>query len=358
MKLIHTADLHLDSPLANFPPEQAKERRAELLDTFRRMAEYAEKEGVSAILIAGDLFDAVSHIRKRTVKTIRETIALYPNIQFYYLSGNHDGGAGLFEGGEPIPENFHTFPAGWTTYELNGVAITAAQEPVPEKLALDPEKVNVVLLHGQVVEAFSASKPDDIPLRAYAAKGIDYLALGHYHSHTEYRVDDRATACYSGTPEGRGFDECDEKGFVLLEVTPQKKITHRFIPFAHRTLHEIRLDLSGCSSQTELEQRAEKALAPVPVTDLVKLTVCGEIDPEFDPDYHRIDRTLAERFWYGRRKDESVPLIRPEDYRNDRSLKGEFIRLVQADESLSPEERDAVIRLGLQALYGRKEIDL
>lgn len=357
MKLIHTADLHLDSPLANFSAAQAKERRAELLDTFRRMAEFADEEGVFAVLIAGDLFDSAKQVRKRTVKMILETVALYPNIQFCYLAGNHDGGARLFDNAGTIPENLHFFGEQWTSYEWDGVTITAAQNPVPEALALDPGKANVVLLHGQVTDTFSASG-EEIPLRAYAEKGIDYLALGHIHSFAEYRVDDRAVACYSGTPEGRGFDECGEKGFVLLELAPGKRPQTRFVPFAKRTLHEIRLDLSGCTTQAELEHRAEEALAPIPVTDLVKLTVCGEVDPDFEPDYHRIDRYLSERFWFARRKDESALLIRPEDYQNDRSLKGEFIRLVRADESLTDAERDAVTRLGLQALYGRKEIDL
>ena len=358
MKLIHTADLHLDSPLANLSAEKAKARRAELLNTFRRMVEFANEEDARAILIAGDLFDSPKQIRRRTVKTILETIALYPNIQFYYLAGNHDGGAGLFDCGETLPQNLHSFSEKWTSYELDGVTITAAKKPVPEDLTLDPKSINIVLLHGQVEDAFSASGEEEIPLRAYAGKGIDYLALGHYHSFTEYRIDDRGFACYSGTPEGRGFDECGKKGFVLLETAPGERIKYRFVPFSSRTLHEIKLDLSGCTTQTGLEERANEALRGIPDGDMIKLTVCGELDPDFEPDYHRIERYLADHSWFWRRGDESVLLIRSEDYQNDRSLKGEFIRLVQADESLSPAERDIVIRTGLQALYGRKEIEL
>ncbi len=356
MKLIHTADLHLDSALANFPAAQAKERRAELLNTFRRMVEAADEQGVCAVLIAGDLFDSPRQIRKRTVKTVLETISRYPNIQFYYLAGNHDGGADLFEDGEPLPENLHTFSKKWSSYRLENVVITAAQNPAPETLSLDPKDVNILLLHGQALETFSASGTDEIPLYAYAGKGVDYLALGHYHSSTKYRVDDRAVACYAGTPEGRGFDECGSKGYILLEVTPQNQVKYTFVPFAQRTLHDVKLDISGCTKQSELESRAEAALAGIPSDDLVKLTVCGELDPDFEPDYLRIDRRL-EDFWFARRKDEASPLIRPEDYRDDHSLKGEFIRLVYADEALTKEERDAILRLGLQALYG-KEIDL
>ena len=58
MKIIHTADVHLDSKLnRHLDDRRAKERRDELLITFQRMVQYADKEGVEAILIAGDLFD-------------------------------------------------------------------------------------------------------------------------------------------------------------------------------------------------------------------------------------------------------------------------------------------------------------
>ena len=59
MKIIHTADLHLDSNLErNLSKSRAEERRNELLAMFRSIVGYAASEGAEAILIAGDLFDA------------------------------------------------------------------------------------------------------------------------------------------------------------------------------------------------------------------------------------------------------------------------------------------------------------
>ena len=58
MKIIHCADIHLDSRMsANLTREKARERRTELLTTFRKMVEYGAAHEVDAILIAGDLFD-------------------------------------------------------------------------------------------------------------------------------------------------------------------------------------------------------------------------------------------------------------------------------------------------------------
>ena len=56
MKIIHCADLHLDSNMtSNLSREQAKQRKAELLATFERMIVYAKDNSVKAVIIAGDL---------------------------------------------------------------------------------------------------------------------------------------------------------------------------------------------------------------------------------------------------------------------------------------------------------------
>ena len=58
MKIIHCADVHLDSRmLRHLSKEQAKERRNEILNTFGQMVTYAAKNDVAAIIIAGDLFE-------------------------------------------------------------------------------------------------------------------------------------------------------------------------------------------------------------------------------------------------------------------------------------------------------------
>ena len=55
MKIIHTADIHLDSPLTHAANRQ--KRRFELLQALSNLSEYANNNNVSAIIIAGDLFD-------------------------------------------------------------------------------------------------------------------------------------------------------------------------------------------------------------------------------------------------------------------------------------------------------------
>ena len=74
MKIIHCSDLHLDADLrTKYDAASAAERRAELLDTFRRLCRYAREEAVSAVLICGDLFDTASP-SSSAVRTVEDLI--------------------------------------------------------------------------------------------------------------------------------------------------------------------------------------------------------------------------------------------------------------------------------------------
>ncbi|MBQ5892812.1 MAG: hypothetical protein IIW78_01010 [Clostridia bacterium] len=64
-------------------------------------------------------------------------------------------------------------------------------------------------------------------------------------------------------------------------------------------------------------------------------------------------QVLAERFYFAKLADETRLLIRPEDYRNDISLKGEFVRRVMAS-SLTETEKERIIACGFRALSGEE----
>ena len=57
-KLLHAADLHLDSPFSSLSPEQAAQRRQEQRQIVTRLVEAANLHGCDALLLAGDLFDS------------------------------------------------------------------------------------------------------------------------------------------------------------------------------------------------------------------------------------------------------------------------------------------------------------
>ena len=351
MKLIHCADLHLDSPMeSNLSSDKARERKGELRATFARLVSACDECGADAILIAGDLFDS-EHVTKSTEKYVRELIRSHPRIRFFYLAGNHDRASALKEW-EECPENLFLFGDGWTSHTLFDVVITGSERPNPDTLTLSPDVCNILLLHGQVRVGRGAARDEVIHLGKYKGKNIDYLALGHVHEYDTVPLDRRGVACYAGCLEGRGFDECGEKGYVLLEIE-NGRVRHTFVPFATRTLHTVACDITGFSSQLELEERVQVAVAGISERDLVKLVLCGECPPDAHKDVAPLRAMLSERFYFAKLRDECRMLIRPEDYANDISLKGEFVRRVLASD-LREEEKARVIACGLRALAGEE----
>ncbi len=364
MKFIHCADLHLDSKMsANLDKERAKERRSEILDTFVRMVRYASKNEIAAILIAGDMFDT-KNISATVRNTVLHSIAGHSHITFYYLKGNHDRD-NFLSGLEEIPANLKLFSSRWTTYEEAGgkIAVSGLELSAENagsayvSLILDSKRFNIVMLHGQETERQTKDKAECINIRALRNKGIDYLALGHVHAYKKEQLDTRGIYCYAGCLEGRGFDECGGHGFAVLDIDEATgKYTHEFVPFAKRKLYTVNVDVTGCQRTAEMVSKAALALQQEGCEEesLVKITLRGMLDVECEKDISYFLSRFRSRYYFVKVYDETTLKVEMDDYRFDESLKGEFVRQVMSDPSISEEDKKIVIRYGLQAIAGEE----
>lgn len=362
MKLIHCADLHLDSRMnTHLNPPKAKERRTELLHTFVRMIEYANEEQVDAILIAGDLFDT-RKVSATATTMVLEAIQKNPKLTFYYLRGNHDNNS--FIGGlEEVPENLKLFTNEWTYFRPAGegrqvciAGVETGEETSTlfcNQLVLNPEEINIVLMHGQ--EIAGGTQEDCVPLKELRNKGIDYLALGHIHSYRKDALDARGTYCYSGCLEGRGFDECGDHGFVLLQIdTENGEVKSSFVPFASRKLFEVEVDVSACNTTLDVEEVIREKLGGEDIAHkhLVRVVLRGEHDCESEWNLEFLEKQFEESYYFFKVKDKSSLKVDYEAFANDVSLKGEFVRNVMKDTKLTDEEKAMVVRCGICALKG------
>lgn len=360
MKLIHCADLHLDSPMtANLDKEKSKERKAELLRTFMRMMDYAGDNSVDAILLAGDIFDT-RNVTATTRNVVLKAINDNPNIEFYYLKGNHDSDSFISEL-EEIPENLKLFDNGWKSYNVkdSDVVVTGVELSkdnsvvIYDSLVLDYDKVNIVLMHGQEQNSDSQEKNKEvIRLGGLRSKGIDYLALGHIHSYKVDRLDTRGVYCYPGCLEGRGFDECGTHGFVLLEIEG-KSVRHIFVPFAERQIYAPEVDITGLLSTVQIIDAMKAVATRLNISDksMVKFILKGEVDITCEINMELLKKTFENEYFYVKIYDESKLKIDYNEYALDRSLKGEFVRTVQ-NSDLDEATKIEVIRCGIQALSG------
>lgn len=354
MKLIHCADIHLDSPMGtHMSPNQASMRNAQIIDSFLRLTDYAAKNGVRAVMIAGDLFDG-ERVRRRTVDEILAAMERTPEVDYLYLPGNHDGAAKAFSD-RTLPENLRQFGREWTTFRYEDAAISGVQlcrengEAIYAAVPHAEGCVNIAVLHGQIG---TVSGEDAVNLNLLKNKGIDYLALGHIHSYTLERLDNRGVYCYCGCLEGRGFDECGDKGFVLLDVE-DGKVTPSFVPFASRRLHRVPVDITGLTKSAQIAQTMKQAAQTISAEDMVEFLLTGSCEPEADISLPYLREMVKSSFYFVKVKDETTCSLDPDQYKNDVSLKGAFIRLVLAGPE-DDNDKAAMIRAGLQALAGEE----
>ena len=363
MKILHCSDLHLDADLGSrFDTASASQRRAELMNTFIRLCRRAQEMKACAVLICGDLFDTQSP-SPSSVRAVEDLICSCSDVLFFYLRGNHDSANALFSS-RKAPQNCRFFDESWTVWELGACSpggrkiCIAGREPSREDFSppdLDPSDLNIVMLHGQVREGYSAPDPESIPLGALRGRGIDYLALGHLHRHHFFALDARGTAAYSGCLEGRGFDECGACGYVLLDTDAVPgTIESRFIPFAARTLYSVPCDITGCLHDADVYKRISRSLSASPAgeRDLVRLELTGALEYGCSPDPAVIRLEWEDRYHYFDYVNNTSPVIHSEDFVCDASLKGEFVRAVSAAEELNEEEKAKILRCGLRALSG------
>ena len=348
MKIIHCADLHLDSKLeTNLDRAKANSRRRELVLSFEKMVDYALKNSVKAVIVAGDMFDH-NKITKSTVQTIASIISKAPEIDFLILAGNHDNN-NPFELLESLPKNLFLFSDRWTAYNYEGVTISGIAltevnaNVVYSSLSLEPENYNIAVMHGDI--------SCEINLPMLRGKNIDYLALGHIHEHSEGSLDARGVYAYSGCLESRGFDESGIKGFYLIDTD---KKSHTFVSgLSVRNMLEIKTDITGLEQYAEICDAVEKELEKSGACkdDMVKIILTGSCSLDANKEPEQILKHFESRFFFAKVKDQTTTQISADDYKNDISLKGEFVRRVLAS-SLSQEEKEQIIIYGIRALRG------
>lgn len=154
----------------------------------------------------------------------------------------------------------------------------------------------------------------------------------------------------SGTPEGRGFDETGEKGYVEIEVEGGV-LTHRFVPFCKRRLYDLEVDVSG-AERGDVYLRIKTLLCESKASrDIVRITLRG-VTGETDTDYSFFEKRGEQEGLAHRLIIRNAALFRPEA--SEISLLAEFRKQVAAL-SLTEEERSEILRMGVRALKGEKD---
>ena len=278
MRILHAADLHLDSAFAGLAEEKAALLRQESRDILRRMVDWANDHAVDVMLLSGDLFDS-DRMYSQTARTLAQALARFRG-RIFLSPGNHDFYApGSGYDAVDWPDNVHIFtsrrPQTVLLRSLNasvtGAAFTSAEEWEPfdgASFSGGDAPIRLGVLHGEVTRG--ESKYRAIPPAEIEKTNLTYLALGHVHRCAGVQRAGNTAYAYPGCLPGRGFDETGDKGFLYGEITPEK-VELEFIPFAPRRYQSVTADITDRDPADAVRQ----ALDPDCGQDVCRVLLTG-----------------------------------------------------------------------------------
>ena len=297
IKLLHTADLHLDAPFPSLGEKEAQ-RRIDFLQTFERLLTLAIKWEADLFLVAGDLFDtptpsaAVLGKVQSGLQRLAER-GIVPVL----LPGTHDSsayshsvfrrhrfpGCILLDGArveEPVSLEIRGRKLFLYGFAYRGAESNPSLAGMKRRSA---DGIHIGLLHGSRIGSREWDyRPKDLPfsLDDLRAWGLDYVALGHYHDFEVLHDQGRLLACYPGSPEGKRFGENGPRYTALVTIRPEGVEVEKRVVNT-RILQEEALDISGCADMDSVC----RLLHPFRGDEvLLRLEATGLPEAPFDPE--------------------------------------------------------------------------
>jgi exonuclease SbcD len=387
LRLLHTADVHLGARHADLG-EQAAAQRERQFAAFKAAVELAVAEKVDIVLIAGDLFDSNTQPKRSVERVAGELRHLVEaKIRTVIIPGTHD---------------VYDRASLYRVHDLAAMAGSAADDDLVTVLTPDRPSIHLkscdVVVHGPV---FAMKRAPHSPLRdlnvtadtsaswhvgmvhgslaipdrtdrdevvitreEIEATGLDYLALGHWHS-TQQGKAGGTTYAYSGAPEPVAVTQ-DGAGKVLL-VDLDVAAGTRTVKVIERTVGKTRfekldVDAAHVAGQPDLVKQLLARADPDLVLD-VRLT--GVRPDELDVSTDEAEDQLRGRFLKLRVRDASIPALTAGNLPSPDTIPGAFIRNVEGriaeleaegskDATLEAAELRDTLRLGRLLLAGHE----
>ncbi|MBR5095038.1 MAG: DNA repair exonuclease [Oscillospiraceae bacterium] len=362
IKILHTADLHLDSPFEALPAGKAAIRRKEQRELLDAMARLAIKERVDLVLLCGDLLDN-SDPYFETGEELARCLGTIP-APVFIAPGNHDPWTPKSPYARlRLPDNVHVFTENAIRYfslpslkaRVYGAAFTEPRcGPLLRGFHAERKEgvTDILCLHGEVGVKDSPYGP--ISEEDLAQSGLHYAALGHIHKASGLRKAGDTWYSWPGCPEGRGFDETGEKTVSIVELE-NGQCRLRPVSIAGRRYEQLQVDVTGTAPLLAIHS----ALPDDTVCDVYRIILTGET--ETAPDLRRLYADLGEMFFELRLRDETRLRHSIWDCAGEGSLRGLFLGRLKKryDEAGSEEERrkiEQAARWGLAALDNAEEV--
>jgi exonuclease SbcD len=271
-KMVHAADLHLDSPLTGlvrYEGAPVEEVRGATRRALANLVSLCLDEQAKLLLLAGDLYDgdwrdySTGLFFSAQMERLREV-----GTRVVWIRGNHDAQSKLTHHlslGEHCHELSTKRPSTLELPELDvavhgqGFATPAVTDDLS---AAYPEPVrgalNVGLLHTALSGRRGHAPYAPCDAVSLAHRGYDYWALGHVHQREV--VSEAPHIVFPGNLQGRHVREEGEKGATLVHVRDGaiERVEHRVLDVVR--YRRLDVDVSEASSLSDAAELTKRAL--------------------------------------------------------------------------------------------------
>lgn len=272
LKILHSADWHLDSPFAGFSEQQRQFLQEAQQKIPGKVADLCRREDCDMVLLAGDLFDGTA--RPETVALLKRELENC-GVPVLIAPGNHD----YYSDNSPWktetwPENVFIFTGELESVTIQGLdcrVYGAAFQSMDCGSILEgfrtqgEETYCVAVLHGDPLQHNSPCNP--VTNAQVRNSSLNYLALGHIHKAGLFRSGETLCA-WPGCPMGRGWDETGEKGVCIVTLGEDAQVQARSLQLPR--FYDLEAEVSG-----DAIAAIEALLPAVPGDDFYRITLKG-----------------------------------------------------------------------------------
>jgi len=271
-KILHAADIHLDSPmlrLESYPGAPVTILRRAKRAPLTNLVDLAIDQSVDLVVIAGDLYDGDWKESSTGLHFVVEANRLVrAGIPLVVIRGNHDAD-NVMTNDLPLPPN----PDGSAImmdhrsvdlrlFESLGVAVhgqSFATRAVTEDLSLNyPAPLhgmfNIGLLHTSLTGAEGHDTYSPCDPQRLRDKGYDYWALGHVHTRRVDHQTGGAPIVFPGNIQGRHPRETGAKGCMILTIDASNHLTYQFHPLDVMRWESFHHDITDDADQNGLNE--------------------------------------------------------------------------------------------------------
>ena len=364
VKIVHTADLHFDTPFNEVDEKQRLINKEELKEVFKNIINFCKEKHVDILLLAGDIFDNLT-LSRETIHFIENIFNDIKETRVFISPGNHDPyDNNSFYKLIKWPENVHIFKGSLEKVYIEelktnvwGAAFNGkyVRKSILKGFSQNDEEINIMVIHGELSSSEEGNEYNPITLKNIRESGMDYIALGHRHNFSGVLKEGSTFYSYSGCPQGRGFDETGDKGIVYGYVA-KGFAELSFIKTCKRNYEEVYVDISNLFGYEEIR---EKILDSIKEKDrknnLYKIILKGEVSEKFHIEEKIVKSKLLNDFYFCKVIDKTSIALDIKELSKGYSVKSIFVRKLvkKLKEAKTDEEREVIkmaLKIGISSL--------